>query len=52
MAIKESFRWEEFMAGIKIYTIDSKKMTKKGLQGWNAEQEHSLVPFIVAVNAS
>lgn len=29
------------MAGIKIYTIDSKKMIKKGLPGWNADQEQA-----------
>lgn len=33
------------MKGIKIYTIDSKKMIKKGLLGWNAEQEQAKTYF-------
>lgn len=33
------------MAGIKIYTIDSKKMIKKGLPGWKAEQEQAKTYF-------
>lgn len=33
------------MTGIKIYTIDSKKMIKKGLPGWNAEQEQAKTYF-------
>lgn len=36
------------MDGIKIYTIDSKKMIKKGSPGWNADQEQAkiYIPFI------
>lgn len=33
------------MAEIKIYTIDSKKMIKKGLPGWNADQEQAKTYF-------
>jgi len=29
------------MEGIKIYTIDSKKMIKNGLPGWNKDQEQA-----------
>lgn len=36
------------MERIKIYTIDSKKMIKKGLPGWNPHQEQAKTyyPFI------
>lgn len=33
------------MTGIKIYTIDSKKMIKKGCPGWNADQEQAKTYF-------
>lgn len=33
------------MVGIKIYTIDSKKMIKKGLPGWNTDQEQAKIYF-------
>lgn len=33
------------MTRIKIYTIDSKKMIKKGLSGWNAKQEQAKTYF-------
>lgn len=43
--MKESFDQEEIMEGIKIYTIDSKKMIKKSSLGWNAEQEQAKTYF-------
>lgn len=33
------------MTGIKIYTIDKMKMIKKGLPGWNADQEQAKTYF-------
>lgn len=43
--MKESFDRRELMTGIKIYTINSKKMIKKGLPGWNADQEQAKTYF-------
>lgn len=33
------------MEGIKIYTIDSKKMIKKGFPGWNPHQEQAKIYY-------